>query len=87
MLNLRRCMAAALLVGAAMVPALAAAPSYALGSLSAAVPAVSAGWVLVGTYPNLGACLAAGPAIAAGRQWQCIPSPGVPGAYDLYVLS
>jgi hypothetical protein len=82
-LHFRRSMAAALLAGAAVLPALAAAPAYAAGSSYSAVPAVAAGWVLVGTYSDLAACQAAGP--AAGGQWQCTPSSRVPSAYDLHV--
>jgi hypothetical protein len=85
MLHLRRSTAAALLVGAAMVPALAATPAYAAGPSSAAVSAVAAGWTFYATYPDHASCLAAGPVNPYGAQWQCLPS-AQPGAYDLYVL-
>jgi hypothetical protein len=87
MFHIRRLIAAALLVGAAMGPALTAAPAYAIGSSSASVPAAAAGWRLVRTYPSRAACQAAGPGVAAGHRWQCSPSPSVPSAYDLYVFS
>ncbi len=85
MLHLRRFTAAALLVGAAVVPALAAAPAYAVGPSPAAVSAVAAGWTYYATYPDHASCLAAGPVNPYGAQWQCLPS-AQPGAYDLYVL-
>jgi hypothetical protein len=85
MSHLRRCTTAALLVGTAMVPTLAATPVYAAGPPSAAVSAVTAGWTYYATYPDHASCLAAGPGISQGAQWQCIPSTQ-PGAYDLYVL-
>ena len=88
MLHLRRSTAAVLLVGAAMVPALAAAPAYAVGwSSSAAVPALAAGWTFVATYPDWASCQAAGPFNPyADPDWQCWASPSLPGAYDLYVF-
>jgi hypothetical protein len=86
-LHFRRPVAAALLVGVAIHPALETTPTYAVGSSSAAVQAIAAAWVLVGTYPGEDTCLAAGPGVAAGRRWQCTPSPRVPSAYDLYVLT
>jgi hypothetical protein len=82
MLDLRRSAAAAVLVGAAMIPTLAAAPAYAVGSSSAAVPAVAADWVLIGTYPDVASCDAAGSSLYPGNQHQCLPSPG---GFDLYV--
>ena len=87
MLDLRRSTAAALLVGAAMVPALAAAPAYAVGWSSAAVPAFAAGWTFVATYPDWASCQAAGPFNPyAEPDWQCLASPSLPSAYELYVL-
>ena len=85
MLHLRRSTAAALLVGTAVVPALAATPVYAVGPPSAAVSAVTAGWTFYATYPNQASCLAAGPANPYGAAWECRPS-AQPGAYDLFVL-
>jgi len=85
--NLRRSTAAVLLVAAAMVPALAAAPAYAVGSSSAALPAYAAEWTFVATYPDLASCQAAGPFNPYGDpDWQCWASPTLPGGYDLYVL-
>jgi hypothetical protein len=86
MLDLRRSTAAVLLVGTAMVPALVAAPAFAVGSSSAALPAVAAGWTYSGTYPDLASCQAAGAMVnPPGTPWQCVPS-SQPGAYDLYVF-
>ena len=85
MLDLRRATAAVLLVGAAMVPVLAAAPAYAARPSSVAVPAVLAVWTYYATYPDLASCQAAGPVNPYGAPWECRPS-GQPGAYDLYVL-
>ena len=82
MLDLRRSTAAVLLVGAAMVPALAAAPAYAVGSSSAAVPA--ADWVYYDTYPSWASCDAGG--WASGYEYQCVPCPCWPGAHDLYLF-
>jgi len=82
MLDLRRSAAAALLVGAATVPTLAPAPASAVGSSSAAVPAVAADWVLVGTYPDFASCEAAASTFYPGQAHQCLPSPG---GFDLYV--
>jgi hypothetical protein len=73
-LHSRRRMVATLLA-AAVVPVLAAGPAHAIG------------WTLIRTYPGQAACIAAGPAMAAGQQWRCAPSPSVPSAYDLYVLT
>ena len=84
MLQLRRSTAAVFLAGAALVPALAATPAYAVASPSATVSTVAAGWTFYATYPNHGACLAAGPTNPYGAAWECRPRPG--GAYDLYVL-
>ena len=84
MLQLRRSTAAVLLVGAAVVPALAAAPAYAVGPSPAAVSMVAAGWTYYATYPNQASCLAAGPGNRYGAPWECRPAPG--GAYDLFVL-
>jgi len=87
MQNLRRSTAAVLLVAAAMVPALAAAPAYAVGSSSAALPAHAAGWTYVATYPDLASCQAAGPFNPYGDpDWQCWASASLPGGFDLYVL-
>jgi hypothetical protein len=86
-LQFRRSGAAALLVGAVMLSALGATPASAVDPSSGVVRAVAAAWRLVGTYPGLDSCLAAGPGMAAGRQWQCNPSPRVPSAYDLYVMT
>jgi|tagenome__1003787_1003787.scaffolds.fasta_scaffold19873586_1 hypothetical protein len=84
---LRRSAAEVLLVAGAMVPALAAAPAYAVGSSSAAPPAHTAGWTFVATYPDLASCQAAGPFNPYGDpDWQCWASPTLPGGYDLYVL-
>ena len=85
MFHLRLPTVATILVTAVVVPVLAASPAYAIGS-SATVEAAPAPWALYRTYPNQMACLNAGPAVAAGLQWQCTPSPRVPSAYDLYVL-
>jgi hypothetical protein len=82
MLNLRRFAAAALLVGAAMVPTLAAAPAYVVGLSAAAVPVVPADWVLIGTYPDVASCDAAAASLYPGNQYQCLPSSG---GFDLYV--
>src|SRR5919112_5700536 len=90
MLDLRRSTAAALLVGAALVPALAAAPANAVGSSSTAVLAAAADWVYYGTYPDSASCDAAGQENPYGAPWECRPStqPGAqPGEYDLYVWS
>ncbi len=87
MLDLRRSTAAALLVGAALVPALAAAPANAVGSSSTAVLAAVADWTYYGTYPDLGSCDAAGLENPYDDPWECRPStqPGAqPGEYDLY---
>jgi hypothetical protein len=78
-------MAVAVMIGAAMIPALAAGPAHAVGSSHATVRAVAAGWVVVRTYPTLVACNADGPIVAASAQWRCAPSPRVPSAYDLHV--
>jgi hypothetical protein len=86
-LHFRRSIAAALLVGAVMLSALGATPASAVDSSSGVVRGVAAAWRLVGTYPGLDSCLAAGPGMAAGHQWQCNPSPRVPSAYDLYVMT
>jgi hypothetical protein len=84
---LRRSTAAVLLLSAAMVPNLRAAPAYAVGISSAAVPAAAAGWTYVATYPDLASCQAAGPFNPYGDpDWQCWASASVPGGYDLYVL-
>jgi len=84
MLHLRRSTAAVLLTGAALVPALAATPVYAADPSSAAVSTIAAGWTFYATYPNHGACLAAGPTNPYRAPWECRPRPG--GGYDLYVL-
>ena len=84
MLNLRRSTAAVLLVGAAMVPALAAAPAYAVGSSSAVVPAAAAGWEYQATYPDWASCDAAGWTYT--QPHQCVPSSVQPGGWDLYLL-
>jgi hypothetical protein len=92
MLDLRRPLAAALLVGATMVPALAATPASAAGSVCGTDPAAAAGWTYVATYTDCATCEAAGPSMAntvGAASWQCVPSiqPGaLPGSYDLYVL-
>jgi hypothetical protein len=85
MFHLRRSTAAVLLVGSAMVPALAVTQVYAVGPPSAAVSAVSAGWTFYATYPDHASCLAAGPVNPYGAAWECRPS-SQPGAYDLFVL-
>ncbi len=85
MLRYRRHLAGALLIGAAMLPALPNAFAFAADISSTVVSAVPSIWQLIGTYPSLADCQAAGPGAAAGRRWQCTPSPTVPGAYDLYV--
>jgi hypothetical protein len=72
------------LLAAVVVPVLVAGPAHAIGSPSA-VQAAAIDWTLIRTYPNQTACLTAGPAAAAGRDWRCTPSPRVPSAYDLYV--
>jgi hypothetical protein len=84
MLDLRRSTAAALLVGAVLVPALAAAPAHAAGSSSAAVSAAAADWTYYATYPDLASCEAAG--LTFVQQHQCRPSSFSPGAYDLYLF-
>jgi hypothetical protein len=86
-LYFRRSGAAALLVGAVMLLAPGTTPTSAVDSSSGVVRAVAATWRLAGTYPSQGSCLAAGPVVAAGSQWQCNPSPRVPAAYDLYVMT
>jgi hypothetical protein len=92
MLDLRRPLAAALLVGAAMVPALAAGPASAAGSVCGTDPADAAGWIFAATYPDCATCEAAGPSTAnaiGATSWQCVPTtqPGaLPGQFDLYVL-
>jgi hypothetical protein len=86
-LYFRRSGAAALLVGAVMLLAPGTTPTSAVDSSSGVVRAVAATWRLAGTYPSQGSCLAAGPAVAAGSPWQCNPSPRVPAAYDLYVMT
>lgn len=83
MLHLRRSTAAVLLVGATVVPALAAAPAYAVGPSPAAVSAVAAGWTYYATYPNQASCLAAGPANPFGAAWECRAAAG---KYELWVL-
>jgi hypothetical protein len=86
MLDLRRPMAAALLVSAAMVPALAAAPASAAASFCGTDPAAAAGWTFVATYTDCATCEAAGPSNPLGAaNWQCVPSTQ-PGQFDLYVL-
>jgi hypothetical protein len=85
MLHFRRPVAATLLASAAILPALAGTPAYAVSSSSAAVQEAAPQWVLVGTYADQPTCHAAGPDMAAGHQWQCTPSPSVASAYDLYV--
>jgi hypothetical protein len=91
MLNLRRATAAVLLAGAAMVPAPAAAPAQAVGSICAAPPADAFRWTLAGgPYATCADCELAGPVNPFNDpDWQCWPStqPGAPpGSYDLYVL-
>ena len=84
MLHLRRSTAAVLLVGATVVPALAATPAYAAGPSSAAVSAVAAGWTYYATYPNQASCLAAGPVNPYGATtWECRAAAG---GYELWVL-
>jgi hypothetical protein len=87
MLDLRSPMAAALLVGAAMVPALAAAPASAAASLCVSDPTPPPGWTFVATYTDCATCEAAGPGNPYGDpDWQCVPSSALPGGYDLYVF-
>ncbi|WP_222272863.1 hypothetical protein [Modestobacter marinus] len=83
MLDLRRSAAAALLVGAAMIPALAATPAYAVGYSSAVVVAAAADWTYVATYNDFASCDAAG--WASGYAHHCVASSFVPGGYDLYL--
>ncbi len=72
---------------AAMVPALTAAPAYAVVPSSAAEPAAAAGWTFVATYPDLASCQAAGPHNpCSDPEWQCWASTSLPGGYDLYVF-
>jgi hypothetical protein len=79
-------MAAALLVGAAMVPALEAAPASAAASLCVSDPTPPVGWTFVATYTDCATCEAAGPFNPLGAaNWQCVPS-AQPGQFDLYVL-
>jgi hypothetical protein len=87
MLDLRRPMAAALLVGAAaMVPALAPAPASAAAFFCGSDPTPPAGWTFVATYTDCATCEAAGPSNPLGAaNWQCVPSTQ-PGQFDLYVL-
>jgi hypothetical protein len=92
MRDLRRPVAAALLAGAAMVPAHAATPAYAAGSqppteCAIAIPPDAALWTWDSTWPDCGTCLAMGPFNAFGApNWQCWPSLSLPGQYDLVVL-
>ncbi len=83
MLHLRRSTAAALLVGAVLVPALAAAPANAVGSSSTAVLAAAADWVYYATYPDFGSCDSAG--LSSGYTYQCVSSSVQAGGYDLYL--
>jgi hypothetical protein len=84
MLHLRRSTAVVLLVGAAVVPGLAAAPAYAVAPSPTAVSTVAAGWTYYATYPDHASCLAAGPANPFGaRTWECRAAAG---GYELWVL-
>ena len=84
MQNPRRSTAAVLLVAAAMLPSLAAAPAYAVDSSSASVPAAAADWTYYASYPDLASCEAAGG--ASGAAWQCCACSQLPGGYDLYLF-
>ncbi len=83
MLQLRRSTAAVLLVGATVVPALAAAPAHAVAPSSAAVSTAAAGWTYYATYPDQATCLAAGPANPYGAAWECRAAAD---KYELWVL-
>ncbi len=86
MLRFRRSTAAALLVGAAVISAaVVASPAPTVAASSTAVSAAAATWTYYATYPSLGACQAAGPGNPYGAPWECRPSPGKPGSYDLWV--
>ncbi len=69
MLHLRRCTAAALLVGAA--------------GIAAPAPAAAEAWTYYAIYPDLASCEAEGLVNPYGAQWQCLANTA--GAYDLYV--
>lgn len=86
MRHLRLSTVATLLVASAVLPVLAAAPAYAAGSSPSTVQPAAV-WTLVRTFTDQTACLYAAPTLAAGRAYQCTPSPRVPSAYDLYVWS
>ena len=78
MLRFRRSMAAALLVGAAVL----AAPAPAVAA-SSAVAAAAQAWTYYASYPDLVSCEAEGPINPYGAQWQCLAN--TVGGYDLYV--